>query len=555
MNFKKIQIRQRLNIGFAIVILLMITITATAAFQLVKDKLRIGIIVNDRIPTTVLVNTIKSDLNEILGHMRSIVVQEDASRNQVEIELLQQSSQYIDDNFVKLQPMMQDSEEGKQLLGDLDIRRTSFQSAQANFVNAIKDQNMDQAKALMRTQVHSFAEAYILAVDNVIEYQGKLAERAGAEAESAIQNAIIVIGALAAVATLVGIVVAILVSRGIIRPLNDAVDVAERVAGGNLSGVITVQYQDEIGKLMLALQDMNQSLARIVGEVRNGTDAISIDSVQIAEGTAQLSLRTEQQASSLHNTATSVSELNHTVLQNADSAEQANRLVNATTLIASKGSDVVAEVIKTMGMIKSSSKRISDIISVIDGIAFQTNILALNAAVEAARAGAEGRGFAVVASEVRNLAHRSADAAKEIKLLINDSVSSVEAGNALVDDAGLAMGEIMASVKKVAEIMAEITRSTREQSTGIDSVTQAIVEMSSMTQQNAAMVEEATAATESMRDRAAALGQAVSVFILADSEEHGGFKERAESEIRTLTVKRGWMARLKLLPSKERRRA
>ena len=545
MKLRNLQIRQRLGGGFAIVLFLMIAITATAAFQLVRDKLRIGIIVNERIPTTVLVNSIKSDLNDVIGHMRSILVQEDASRSQVEIDLLQQSNQYIDDNFVKLQPLMNNSEEAKQLLTDLNIRRTSFLTAQTSFLSAIKEQNLDQAKALMRTQIHSYAEAYVLAVDNVIEYQGKLAEQAGTEAEDAIQHAIIAIGVLAVIATLVGVLVAFLVSRGIIRPLNDAVAVAERVAGGDLSGIITVQSRDEIGQLMSSLQNMNQSLARIVGEVRNGTNAISFDSVQIAEGTAQLSVRTEQQASSLHTTATSVSDLNTTVLQNANSAEQANQLVNSATITAVKGGEVVAQVIKTMGMIKNSSKRISDIISVIDGIAFQTNILALNAAVEAARAGSEGRGFAVVASEVRNLAHRSADAAKEIKILIGDSVKSVDTGNTLVDDAGLAMDEIMASVKKVAEIMATITHSTREQSTGIESVTQSIIQMNDMTQQNAAMVEEATAATESMRDQAAALGRAVSVFTLGDQDD--AEEDNVQVSMPVLkTVKRGWVNRLML---------
>jgi methyl-accepting chemotaxis protein len=267
--------------------------------------------------------------------------------------------------------------------------------------------------------------------------------------------------------------------------------------------------------LLQALKDMNESLVRIVGEVRAGTDTIGTASGQIATGNLDLSSRTEAQAGSLEQTAGSMEELTSTVKQNADNARQANQLVVSASDVAVKGGAVVGQVVHTMGSIKESSRKIVDIIGVIDGIAFQTNILALNAAVEAARAGEQGRGFAVVATEVRNLAQRSAAAAKEIKALIGDSVEKVDAGSKLVDDAGATMNEIVTSVKRVADIMSEITAASQEQSTGIEQVNQAIAQMDEATQQNAALVEEAAAAAMSMQDQAGNLSMVVSVFKLA----------------------------------------
>jgi len=305
--------------------------------------------------------------------------------------------------------------------------------------------------------------------------------------------------------------------RAITVPLNQAVEVAQRVASGDLTREIVVSSQDETGRLLEALKAMSASLRQIIGQVRNGTDTITTAASEIAAGNLDLSARTEQQAGSLEETASSMEELTSTVKQNADNARQANQLAASAGDVARKGGAVVSQVVQTMGGINASSSKMADIISVIDGIAFQTNILALNAAVEAARAGEQGRGFAVVATEVRNLAQRSAAAAKEIKTLIDSSVEQVAAGSKLVDEAGATMNEIVASIQSVTDIMGEISAATQEQTAGIEQVNQAIIEIDNVTQQNAALVEQASAAAQAMQEQAQDLAQAVSVFRLDNS--------------------------------------
>jgi methyl-accepting chemotaxis protein len=312
----------------------------------------------------------------------------------------------------------------------------------------------------------------------------------------------------------IGMVLAVWVAKIVARPLQEAVSLARDVADGDLTRDIDVKSNCETGQLMQALKDMTGNLQNLVSQVRSGTDTIATASSEIASGNQDLSSRTEQQASSLEETASSMEELTSTVKQNADNARQANQLAQSASGIAQKGGDVVGQVVGTMASINESSRKIVDIISVIDGIAFQTNILALNAAVEAARAGEQGRGFAVVAGEVRNLAHRSAAAAKDIKLLISDSVEKVETGSALVNQAGETMNEIVTSITRVTDIMSEITSASVEQSAGIEQVNTAIVQMDQVTQQNAALVEEAAAAAESMQEQAARLSEVVSVFKL-----------------------------------------
>ena len=304
--------------------------------------------------------------------------------------------------------------------------------------------------------------------------------------------------------------------RVIAKPLADAVKVARSVAAGDLTNKIEITSSDETGQLLQALKEMNESLVRIVSEVRGGTETIATASSQIASGNMDLSARTETQASSLEETASSMEELTSTVKQNADSAYQANQLAMSESQVAVKGGAVVSEVVSTMGSINESARKIVDIIGVIDSIAFQTNILALNAAVEAARAGEQGRGFAVVATEVRQLAQRSAAAAKEIKSLIDDSVEKVDTGAKLVDQAGATMKEIVDSVKRVTDIMGEISTASKEQTDGIEQVNQAIAQMDEVTQQNAALVEEAAAAAASLQDQAVSLSHVVSVFKLGD---------------------------------------
>jgi methyl-accepting chemotaxis protein len=305
-----------------------------------------------------------------------------------------------------------------------------------------------------------------------------------------------------------------LLIRSIILPLNQAVKIAQTVAAGDLSSSIDVNSHGETGQLLLALKDMNGSLQTIVGQVRAGTDTIASASHQIASGNLDLSARTEQQAGTLETTVASMEELTSTVKQNGDNARKANQLAASASDVALQGGAVVEQVISTMGLIHASSKKIVDIIGVIDGIAFQTNILALNAAVEAARAGEQGRGFAVVATEVRSLAQRSAAAAKEIKALIGDSVEKVDIGSKLVSQAGGTMDEIVASVKRVSDIMGEIANASSEQEAGIEQINQAIGGMDTVTQQNAALVEEATATADSLQQQASNLAQVVSVFKL-----------------------------------------
>ena len=310
-----------------------------------------------------------------------------------------------------------------------------------------------------------------------------------------------------------------IVARRIKEALDTAINVSEQIAAGDLTVKIDVNSQDETGHLLSSLKEMNEGLAKIVGEVRTGADSIATATEQIAAGNADLSQRTEEQASALEETASSMEELTSTVKQNADNAQQANQLAISASGVAVKGGDVINRVVRTMESITDSSRKISDIIGVIDGIAFQTNILALNAAVEAARAGEQGRGFAVVAAEVRSLAQRSAAAAKEIKTLIEDSVSKVQDGSKLVEEAGLTTQEIVTSIKRVTDIMAEISAASLEQSSGIEQVNTAITQMDDVTQQNAALVEQAAAAAESLEEQALQLVQVVTRFKLEESTQ------------------------------------
>jgi methyl-accepting chemotaxis protein len=351
----------------------------------------------------------------------------------------------------------------------------------------------------------------------LVALQKALAKKEHEKVMSLSDSSRILMAAVGAVVMVLGGVLAWLLSRSITKPLSNAVAVARTVAAGDLGSRIEVSSKDETGQLLLALKDMNESLLKTVTDVRSGTDTIATASKQIAAGNFELSSRTEQQAGALEETASSMEELTSTVKQNADNARQANLLASSASDVATKGGAVMTQVVETMESINESSRKIFDIISVIDGISFQTNILALNAAVEAARAGEQGRGFAVVASEVRNLAQRSASAAKDIKNLIDDSMNRVNAGSKLVTEAGSTMDQIVESVKRVTDIMTEIAAATAEQSTGIEQVNQAVGQMDQVTQQNAALVEEASAAAQSLQDQAVSLAQAVSFFQLNGS--------------------------------------
>ncbi|MBO9535099.1 methyl-accepting chemotaxis protein [Herbaspirillum sp.] len=378
----------------------------------------------------------------------------------------------------------------------------------------VREQKIDEARDILLNQLTPVYLRLFGTLDKVVKINVDAADATNNDAQARYESSRTMIVVLLACCIGLGLLLATWVARIVSRPLQDAMHVAERVAEGDLTVDIKPASRDETGRLMLSLKAMNDSLLRIVSQVRQGTDTINTASREIATGNLDLSSRTEEQASSLEETASAMEELTSTVKQNADNARQANQLANSASDVAVQGGGVVGQVVETMGSINESSRKIVDIISVIDGIAFQTNILALNAAVEAARAGEQGRGFAVVASEVRSLAQRSASAAKEIKALIDDSVAKVDTGSKLVEQAGTTMTEVVASVKRVTDIVAEISSASQEQSDGIEQVNLAITQMDEVTQQNAALVEQAAAAAGSLQEQAGKLAELVSVFKL-----------------------------------------
>jgi methyl-accepting chemotaxis protein len=516
MKFANLKIGQRLALGFGLVILLMLALTTIGVTQITHINGSIEEMARNYYPKTVMANAIKGALNDTARSMRNLLFMSVADEVKAELATIDRSGRTIGDTLARFEKAASSAED-KRLLKDVRDAREKYIPILNDYVKLIKDGQIEQARDLTLPQIAPFQQKYFEALDKLIAAEGGLMEQAGTQAEAISRNTRMLMIALAAIAGVLAVLVGVLVTHGITRPLTAAVGVARRVAGGDLTTKVEVASDDETGQLLQSLRDMNDSLATTVSQVRAGTETIAVASREIASGNADLSARTESQAGSLQQTASAMEELTSTVRQNAENAKQANQLVTAASDHAVKGGEVVGQVVSTMGSIKDSSRKIVDIIGVIDGIAFQTNILALNAAVEAARAGEQGRGFAVVASEVRNLAQRSAGAAKEIKALIGDSVEKVDAGGQLVDQAGKTMDSLVASVMHVADIMREITAASEEQSTGIEEVNRAIAQMDRMTQQNAALVEQAAAAAESMQDQAGQLAQSVAVFKLNDA--------------------------------------
>ena len=423
----------------------------------------------------------------------------------------------ISDRAGKLQKELESlvqSEQGKALLADIATERAKYSVMRNEGFKMKSALGADNAevKAFFETRVIPEMRIYVGTIEKLATFQEQLFNNADNSIDATVVSATRILIGLGIAALAIGAACGWLLTRSITRPLAHAVGLARQVASGDLTADIRAESRDEVGDLVLALKTMNDNLLKTVTEVRAGTETIVTASQQIASGNLDLSSRTEQQASSLEETASSMEELTSTVRQNADNARQANVLAKNASQIAAHGGDVVSQVVSTMASINASSKKIGDIIAVIDGIAFQTNILALNAAVEAARAGEQGRGFAVVASEVRNLAQRSAAAAKEIRGLISDSVAKVDAGGRLVDEAGVTMQEIVQGIGRVTDIMGDIAMASAEQTTGIEQVNEAITQMDGVTQQNAALVEEAAAAAASLQEQATTLAQLVSVF-------------------------------------------
>ena len=442
----------------------------------------------------------------------------------------------------KMKDVQTDLTDLEKTLGALKLNpalaREAIQSTQemsAKYLDALKQYDRSRAESahVVDKLVSGMDRTPNQKIDNIVTFvlENAKTQRQDAEKQSALEynRTLALLIGFVLVGTLLGIMFTWWIISGITRSLAEAVRIAQTVAGGDLSSQIEVSSVDEVGQLLGALRDMNNSLQNVVWHVRQGIDTFTNASREIAAGNQDLSSRTEEQASSLEETASSMEELTSTVRQNTANAQQANQLASSASAVAVKSGAVVSEVVDTMHSIHESSKKIADIISVIDGIAFQTNILALNAAVEAARAGEQGRGFAVVATEVRSLAQRSANAAREIKVLIDESVGKVEIGNRLVDQAGVTMNDVVTSVKRVTDIMVEIAEASREQSDGIEQVNQAITQMDQVTQQNAALVEEAAAAAEALQSQAKELASVVSVFKVKSAQY--GSKEEAHEMV------------------------
>ena len=516
MKLNRLRIGQRLALGFGVVTALLVLLATVSYLRISSLTGEINQMVNDRYPKTVIANKIKSDLDESIRSMLNVLIMQDAGQIKKELVNIEERNKGIDASIASLNTIITDGK-GKEQVKAIGELRDKFLPAQNKFVALINEDKKDEAMVKLMFSVRPLQGKYFEQLDSFIKHQDNEMAKAGTDSTAAAQQTGMFILALAAAAVALSILVGFLTTLRITRPLNAAVKVAKRVANGDLTSEIRIRTQDETGELMQALQHMNESLARLVGEVRQGTETIAGASREIASGNMDLSHHTQEQAASLQETASSMSQLTQTVRQNADNAREANNLAGTASQIAEKGGAVVSQVVQTMGSINESSRKIVDIIGVIDGIAFQTNILALNAAVEAARAGEQGRGFAVVASEVRSLAQRSASAAKEIKELISDSVEKVDAGAKLVDQAGSTMNEVVESVKRVTAIMAEITSANQEQSASIEQLNHMVVQMDGVTQQNAALVEEAAASAESMQNQAATLSQLVSVFKLKNS--------------------------------------
>ena len=446
---------------------------------------------------------------------RSIVaaISTEESLSDQQRKLVAEGISKINELQKKLVEIADDPESRKALELVAEKRKLTLESNSA-VLKARGENDFATALDIVEKQLRPRAKEYVEAQHSFVQLQEKHRNQAIANGEASQRTAYMVIGLVCGLIVVLGLVTATLILRTITRPLHEAVALADSIAEGDLTAKVSIDRHDELGRLLKSLNAMTERLRSVVGQVRSGVESVSSASGQIATGNQDLSARTEQTAANLEETAASMEELTATVTQSADTARQANQLASTAAQAAEQGGRVVQQVVHSMGQITDSSRKIADIIGVIDSIAFQTNILALNAAVEAARAGEQGRGFAVVAGEVRTLAQRSAEAAKEIKQLITTSVDNVASGSQQVELAGKSMTEIVASVRRVSDLIGEITASSTEQRDGISQVNQAVTNLDQMTQQNAALVEESSAAALSMQEQASRLAEVVAVFKL-----------------------------------------
>ena len=513
MDIANMKIGTRLSAGFALVLAMMAALVVVVLSSLcsVSDSNR-QMVEKDWVKADAA-HTINATIRANARRTMELFFARDAAQTDAIQQRIETNKKSINEAVQVLEGLMY-TDKGKSLLADFKEKRARYVQSIGRVSKLLAEDNKPEANKVLLEETLPTLDAVQDTIRSIVKLQTEMVEAGGADVQQRIASTRSLMIGLGLLAVLMGSAFSWWITRSITRPILDAVKVAQTVAAGDLTSRIEVSSKDETGQLLQALKDMNTSLVGIVGNVRASTDTIATASGQIAAGNQDLSSRTEQQASSLEETAASMQELTSTVKQNADNARQANQLAVSASSVAVRGGAVVSQVVGTMGAINTSSKKIVDIIGVIDGIAFQTNILALNAAVEAARAGEQGRGFAVVAAEVRNLAQRSAAAAKEIKTLIGDSVDKVEEGSRQVQEAGKTMDEIVDSVRRVTDIMAEIQAASQEQTQGIEQINQAITQMDQVTQQNAALVEEAAAAAQSLQEQAGGLSQVVSVFRL-----------------------------------------
>jgi methyl-accepting chemotaxis protein len=517
MKFENLKVAVRLGLAFGILLFFLAGIALMGWSALTSTKARLDVITNENNLETMYANKIRGNLDTVARSVCNYILYTDKDARQQNLQRIIEERKEMDDSYERLGKIVRSEQSEKALLlfSAMTASRNEVRPLFSNVVTLVNNGKIEEATQFLKQSIQAPQDKWFGAVQGMIDLQEMENQDSINQMNQEYDLAMQILIVTVFLAIVAGSFLAVVITRGLLRQLGGEPNYASQIAGKIAEGDLAVDIEmksDDKSSLLFAIKTMRDSLAKIVSEVRAGTEAIAAESIQIAGGTQDLSARTEEQASSLEETASSMEELTSTVKQNAQNAFQANQLAVSASDVASKGGAVVAQVVDTMGSINESAKKIVDIIGVIDSIAFQTNILALNAAVEAARAGEQGRGFAVVATEVRNLAQRSASAAKEVKELIGNSVEKVETGTKLVDQAGLSMQEIVESVRRVTNIMSEITVASQEQTSGIEQINVAIVQMDQVTQQNSTLVEETASAAESLQEQAGKLAQLVSVF-------------------------------------------